>query len=200
MKVVMTFSDIVYKSSWYKYRILRNNFFNYLVYYNELFYLTEENINNRPYKNLISKEKTMKEFMGSVYLDYEYNRDLKNGIVDFDETYFTKLFTSILNSESLLISSQFDELIILCNESEYEFCNRVIMKEKIKPIKASDYNILEDNWNVMISDDLNIIVNVCKKLNDLKEKEFLIPNRPYCKLEGKDELLIMEKGGKITYY
>ena len=196
----MTFSDIVYKSSWYKYRILRNNFFNYLVYYNELFYLTEENINNRPYKNLISKEKTMKEFMGSVYLDYEYNRDLKNGIVDFDETYFTKLFTSILNSESLLISSQFDELIILCNESEYEFCNRVIMKEKIKPIKASDYNILEDNWNVMISDDLNIIVNVCKKLNDLKEKEFLIPNRPYCKLEGKDELLIMEKGGKITYY
>lgn len=200
MKIVMTFSDIVYKSSWYKYRILRNNFFNYLVYYNELFYLTEENINNRPYKNLISKEKTMKEFMGSVYLDYEYNRDLKNGIIDFDETYFTKLFTSILNSESLLISSQFDELIILCNESEYEFCNRVIMKEKIRPIKASDYNILEDNWNVMISDDLNIIVNVCKKLNDLKEKEFLIPNRPYCKLEGKDELLIMEKGGKITYY
>lgn len=196
----MTFSDIVYKSSWYKYRILRNNFFNYLVYYSELFYLTEENINNRPYKNLISKEKTMKEFMGSVYLDYEYNRDLKNGIIDFDETYFTKLFTSILNSESLLISSQFDELIILCNESEYEFCNRVIMKEKIKPIKAFDYNILEDNWNVMISDDLNIIVNVCKKLNDLKEKEFLIPNRPYCKLEGKDELLIMEKGGKITYY
>lgn len=200
MKIVMTFSDIVYKSSWYKYRILRNNFFNYLVYYNELFYLTEENINNRPYKNLISKEKTMKEFMGSVYLDYEYNRDLKNGIIDFDETYFTKLFTSILNSESLLISSQFDELIILCNESEYEFCNRVIMKEKIRPIKAFDYNILEDNWNVMISDDLNIIVNVCKKLNDLKEKEFLIPNRPYCKLEGKDELLIMEKGGKITYY
>ena len=89
MKVVMTFSDIVYKSSWYKYRILRNNFFNYLVYYNELFYLTEENINNRPYKNLISKEKTMKEFMGSVYLDYEYNRDLKNGIIDFDEAYFT---------------------------------------------------------------------------------------------------------------
>lgn len=200
MKIVMTFSDIVYKSSWYKYRILRNNFFNYLVYYNELFYLTEENINNRPYKNLISKEKTMKEFMGSVYLDYEYNRDLKNGIIDFDETYFTKLFTSILNSESLLISSQFDELIILCNESEYEFCNRVIMKEKIRPIKAFDYNILEDNWNVMISDDLNIIVNVCKKLNDLKEKEFLVPNRPYCKLEGKDELLIMEKGGKITYY
>ena len=200
MKIVMTFSDIVYKSSWYKYRILRNNFFNYLVYYNELFYLTEENINNRPYKNLISKEKTMKEFMGSVYLDYEYNRDLKNSIIDFDETYFTKLFTSILNSESLLISSQFDELIILCNESEYEFCNRVIMKEKIRPIKAFDYNILEDNWNVMISDDLNIIVNACKKLNDLKEKEFLIPNRPYCKLEGKDELLIMEKGGKITYY
>ena len=110
------------------------------------------------------------------------------------------LMKLILHSESLLISSQFDELIILCNESEYEFCNRVIMKEKIKPIKAFDYNILEDNWNVMISDDLNIIVNVCKKLNDLKEKEFLIPNRPYCKLEGKDELLIMEKGGKITYY
>ena len=80
------------------------------------------------------------------------------------------------------------------------------LNKKFKLILLSTQESLSNyikqlNWTLMVSSSKNIIKSIIEDKNyKISGKEFLILNRPYSRLEVKEETLIEEKGATITYF
>ena len=212
--IVITLDDILFESSKSLYRFIRNNYYpDYCTVFKEPDY--EFDFDKRESKNIFDSIIDPKTSPALIYAispiiihSYFSNKETFKNYLEP-----SNLYQKIINSIGFLESNVIDRIYIFYNNT-YDFILELLQpyfKNKkfiLVPIDVANdkkeenyFNKLSElKWNLLISDDIQLIESVATKNESLAGKEFLIPNRSYCKVNDIIEMCIEEKGGTINYY
>jgi len=160
-------------------------------------------------RDIVKDDITDERFLGLISTLFSNYYNNPGAYTQYFKT--TKLYDSIMSSEVLLSGNKIDKIYILTGsfndddyKVKYDVLKELFSNEKIEIIRVEDKEsdvIKKLDWNLYITDNKNVIKHLIEDPDyNISEKEFLVLDRPYSKLEQKEEVLIEEKGATINYY
>ena len=212
--IVVEFDDVFFDTYKSELKFIQSQYATFCPYIN---YGEDFDFENRQYKDpilsLIKNEKPNDELVNLSYtlcklLTFRENKDKYLQFLSL-----TNFGKSLISSKSIIDTSLVENIYVISqyiNEKEKavkeSIWNDLHLNKKFKLILLSTQESLSNyikqlNWTLMVSSSKNVIKSIIEdKDYKISGKEFLILNRPYSKLEVKEETLIEEKGATITYF
>ncbi len=212
--IVVEFDDVFFDTYKSELKFIQSQYATFCPYIN---YGEDFDFENRKYKDpilsLIKNEKPNDEFVNLSYtlcklLTFRENKDKYLQFLSL-----TNFGKSLISSKSIIDTSLVENIYVISqyiNEKEKavkeSIWNDLHLNKKFKLILLSTQESLSDyikqlNWTLLVSSSKNVIKSIIEDKNyKISGKEFLILNRPYSRLEVKEETLIEEKGATITYF
>ena len=212
--MVVEFDDVFFDTYKSELKFIQSQYATFCPYIN---YGEDFDFENRIYKDpilsLIKNENPNDEFVNLSYtlcklLTFRENKDKYLQFLSL-----TNFGKSLISSKSIIDTSLVENIYVISqyiNEKEKavkeSIWNDLHLNKKFKLILLSTQESLSNyikqlNWTLMVSSSKNIIKSIIEDKNyKISGKEFLILNRPYSRLEVKEETLIEEKGATITYF
>ena len=212
--MVVEFDDVFFDTYKSELKFIQSQYATFCHYIN---YGEDFDFENRIYKDpilsLIKNENPNDEFVNLSYtlcklLTFRENKDKYLQFLSL-----TNFGKSLISSKSIIDTSLVENIYVISqyiNEKEKavkeSIWNDLHLNKKFKLILLSTTESLSNyikqlNWTLMVSSSKNVIKSIIEdKDYKISGKEFLILNRPYSRLEVKEETLIEEKGATITYF
>ena len=212
--MLVEFDDVFFDTYKSELKFIQSQYATFCPYIN---YGEDFDFENRKYKDpilsLIKNENPNDEFVNLSYtlcklLTFRENKDKYLQFLSL-----TNFGKSLISSKSIIDTSLVENIYVISqyiNEKEKavkeSIWNDLHLNKKFKLILLSTQESLSDyikqlNWTLMVSSSKNVIKSIIEdKDYKISGKEFLILNRPYSRLEVKEETLIEEKGATITYF
>ena len=212
--MVVEFDDVFFDTYKSELKFIQSQYATFCPYIN---YGEDFDFENRIYKDpilsLIKNENPNDEFVNLSYtlcklLTFRENKDKYLQFLSL-----TNFGKSLISSKSIIDTSLVENIYVISqyiNEKEKavkeSIWNDLHLNKKFKLILLSTQESLSNyikqlNWTLFVSSSKNIIKSIIEEKNyKISGKEFLILNRPYSRLEVKEETLIEEKGATITYF
>ena len=212
--MVVEFDDVFFDTYKSELKFIQSQYATFCPYIN---YGEDFDFENRKYKDpilsLIKNENPNDEFVNLSYtlcklLTFRENKDKYLQFLSL-----TNFGKSLISSKSIIDTSLVENIYVISqyiNEKEKavkeSIWNDMHLNKKFKLILLSTKESLSDyikqlNWTLLVSSSKNVIKSIIEDKNyKISGKEFLILNRPYSRLEVKEETLIEEKGATITYF
>ena len=212
--IVVEFDDVFFDTYKSELKFIQSQYATFCPYIN---YGEDFDFENRIYKDpilsLIKNENPNDEFVNLSYtlcklLTFRENKDKYLQFLSL-----TNFGKSLISSKSIIDTSLVENIYVISqyiNEKEKavkeSIWNDLHLNKKFKLILLSTQESLSNyikqlNWTLMVSSSKNVIKSIIEDKNyKISGKEFLILNRPYSRLEVKEETLIEEKGATITYF
>ena len=212
--IVVEFDDVFFDTYKSELKFIQSQYATFCPYIN---YGEDFDFENRIYKDpilsLIKNEKPNDELVNLSYtlcklLTFRENKDKYVQFLSL-----TNFGKSLISSKSIIDTSLVENIYVISqyiNEKEKavkeSIWNDLHLNKKFKLILLSTQESLSNyikqlNWTLMVSSSKNVIKSIIEdKDYKISGKEFLILNRPYSRLEVKEETLIEEKGATITYF
>ena len=212
--MVVEFDDVFFDTYKSELKFIQSQYATFCPYIN---YGEDFDFENRIYKDpilsLIKNENPNDEFVNLSYtlcklLTFRENKDKYLQFLSL-----TNIGKRLISSKSIIDTSLVENIYVISqyiNEKEKavkeSIWNDLHLNKKFKLILLSTQESLSNyikqlNWTLMVSSSKNIIKSIIEDKNyKISGKEFLILNRPYSRLEVKEETLIEEKGATITYF
>lgn len=212
--MVVEFDDVFFDTYKSELKFIQSQYATFCPYIN---YGEDFDFENRKYKDpilsLIKNENPNDEFVNLSYtlcklLTFRENKDKYLQFLSL-----TNFGKSLISSKSIIDTSLVENIYVISqyiNEKEKAvketIWNDLHLNKKFKLILLSTQESLSDyikqlNWTLLVSSSKNVIKSIIEDKNyKISGKEFLILNRPYSRLEVKEETLIEEKGATITYF
>ena len=212
--IVVEFDDVFFDTYKSELKFIQSQYATFCPYIN---YGEDFDFENRIYKDpilsLIKNENPNDEFVNLSYtlcklLTFRENKDKYLQFLSL-----TNFGKSLISSKSIIDTSLVENIYVISqyiNEKEKavkeSIWNDLHLNKKFKLILLSTTESLSNyikqlNWTLMVSSSKNVIKSIIEDKNyKISGKEFLILNRPYSRLEVKEETLIEEKGATITYF
>ena len=212
--IVVEFDDVFFDTYKSELKFIQSQYATFCPYIN---YGEDFDFENRIYKDpilsLIKNENPNDEFVNLSYtlcklLTFRENKDKYLQFLSL-----TNFGKSLISSKSIIDTSLVENIYVISqyiNEKEKavkeSIWNDLHLNKKFKLILLSTQESLSNyikqlNWTLLVSSSKNIIKSIIEDKNyKISGKEFLILNRPYSRLEVKEETLIEEKGATITYF
>ena len=212
--IVVEFDDVFFDTYKSELKFIQSQYATFCPYIN---YGEDFDFENRIYKDpilsLIKNKNPNDEFVNLSYtlcklLTFRENKDKYLQFLSL-----TNFGKSLISSKSIIDTSLVENIYVISqyiNEKEKavkeSIWNDLHLNKKFKLILLSTQESLSDyikqlNWTLMVSSSKNVIKSIIEdKDYKISGKEFLILNRPYSRLEVKEETLIEEKGATITYF
>ena len=212
--MVVEFDDVFFDTYKSELKFIQSQYATFCPYIN---YGEDFDFENRQYKDpilsLIKNENPNDEFVNLSYtlcklLTFRENKDKYLQFLSL-----TNFGKSLISSKSIIDTSLVENIYVISqyiNEKEKavkeSIWNDLHLNKKFKLILLSTQESLSNyikqlNWTLLVSSSKNIIKSIIEDKNyKISGKEFLILNRPYSRLEVKEETLIEEKGATITYF
>ena len=212
--MVVEFDDVFFDTYKSELKFIQSQYATFCPYIN---YGEDFDFENRQYKDpilsLIKNENPNDEFVNLSYtlcklLTFRENKDKYLQFLSL-----TNFGKSLISSKSIIDTSLVENIYVISqyiNEKEKavkeSIWNDLHLNKKFKLILLSTQESLSNyikqlNWTLLVSSSKNIIKSIIEdKDYKISGKEFLILNRPYSRLEVKEETLIEEKGATITYF
>ena len=212
--IVVEFDDVFFDTYKSELKFIQSQYATFCPYIN---YGEDFDFENRKYKDpilsLIKNEKPNDEFVNLSYtlcklLTFRENKDKYLQFLSL-----TNFGKSLISSKPIIDTSLVENIYVISqyiNEKEKavkeSIWNDLHLNKKFKLILLSTQETLSDyikqlNWTLLVSSSKNVIKSIIEDKNyKISGKEFLILNRPYSRLEVKEETLIEEKGATITYF
>ena len=212
--MVVEFDDVFFDTYKSELKFIQSQYATFCPYIN---YGEDFDFENRIYKDpilsLIKNENPNDEFVNLSYtlcklLTFRENKDKYLQFLSL-----TNFGKSLISSKSIIDTSLVENIYVISqyiNEKEKavkeSIWNDLHLNKKFKLILLSTTESLSNyikqlNWTLMVSSSKNVIKSIIEdKDYKISGKEFLILNRPYSRLEVKEETLIEEKGATITYF
>ena len=212
--IVVEFDDVFFDTYKSELKFIQSQYATFCPYIN---YGEDFDFENRIYKDpilsLIKNEKPNDELVNLSYtlcklLTFRENKDKYLQFLSL-----TNFGKSLISSKSIIDTSLVENIYVISqyiNEKEKavkeSIWNDLHLNKKFKLILLSTQESLSNyikqlNWTLMVSSSKNIIKSIIEDKNyKISGKEFLILNRPYSRLEVKEETLIEENGATITYF
>lgn len=212
--MVVEFDDVFFDTYKSELKFIQSQYATFCPYIN---YGEDFDFENRKYKDpilsLIKNENPNDEFVNLSYtlcklLTFRENKDKYLQFLSL-----TNFGKSLISSKPIIDTSLVENIYVISqyiNEKEKavkeSIWNDLHLNKKFKLILLSTQESLSDyikqlNWTLLVSSSKNIIKSIIEdKDYKISGKEFLILNRPYSRLEVKEETLIEEKGATITYF
>ena len=212
--IVVEFDDVFFDTYKSELKFIQSQYATFCPYIN---YGEDFDFENRKYKDpilsLIKNEKPNDEFVNLSYtlcklLTFRENKDKYLQFLSL-----TNFGKSLISSKPIIDTSLVENIYVISqyiNEKEKavkeSIWNDLHLNKKFKLILLSTQESLSDyikqlNWTLLVSSSKNVIKSIIEDKNyKISGKEFLILNRPYSRLEVKEETLIEEKGATITYF
>lgn len=212
--MVVEFDDVFFDTYKSELKFIQSQYATFCPYIN---YGEDFDFENRIYKDpilsLIKNEKPNDELVNLSYtlcklLTFRENKDKYLQFLSL-----TNFGKSLISSKSIIDTSLVENIYVISqyiNEKEKavkeSIWNDLHLNKKFKLILLSTQENLSNyikqlNWTLLVSSSKNIIKSIIEdKDYKISGKEFLILNRPYSRLEVKEETLIEEKGATITYF
>ena len=211
---VVEFDDVFFDTYKSELKFIQSQYATFCPYIN---YGEDFDFENRKYKDpilsLIKNENPNDEFVNLSYtlcklLTFRENKDKYLQFLSL-----TNFGKSLISSKPIIDTSLVENIYVISqyiNEKEKavkeSIWNDLHLNKKFKLILLSTQESLSDyikqlNWTLLVSSSKNVIKSIIEdKDYKISGKEFLILNRPYSRLEVKEETLIEEKGATITYF
>ena len=219
--IIITFDDIIIETSFILYLFMSNNFSYYKKYFDLTKLYNRKTIYERNDKDILKLLYSKKIFESNELNLKEKQCLLISAITDINSRFYNKDFYNISQLTSIgktvLLNPLFYEnsgieniyILIKYNtqkEKEYKesFLKKIINNQKFKLIfikydsKYIDAFKNISNWNLVITDDIELVEDLSK--GNIDHKEFYIPNYGYTKASNKLKELIKLKYSTITYY
>ena len=212
--MIVEFDDVFFDTYKSELKFIQSQYATFCPYIN---YGEDFDFENRIYKDpilsLIKNENPNDEFVNLSYtlcklLTFRENKDKYLQFLSL-----TNFGKSLISSKSIIDTSLVENIYVISqyiNEKEKavkeSIWNDLHLNKKFKLILLSTQESLSNyikqlNWTLFVSSSKNIIKSIIEDKNyKISGKEFLILNRPYSRLEVKEETLIEEKGATITYF
>ena len=212
--MVVEFDDVFFDTYKSELKFIQSQYATFCPYIN---YGEDFDFENRIYKDpilsLIKNEKPNDELVNLSYtlcklLTFRENKDKYLQFLSL-----TNFGKSLISSKAIIDTSLVENIYVISqyiNEKEKavkeSIWNDLHLNKKFKLILLSTQESLSNyikqlNWTLMVSSSKNVIKSIIEDKNyKISGKEFLILNRPYSRLEVKEETLIEEKGATITYF
>ena len=212
--MLVEFDDVFFDTYKSELKFIQSQYATFCPYIN---YGEDFDFENRKYKDpilsLIKNENPNDEFVNLSYtlcklLTFRENKDKYLQFLSL-----TNFGKSLISSKSIIDTSLVENIYVISqyiNEKEKavkeSIWNDLHLNKKFKLVLLSTQESLSDyikqlNWTLMVSSSKNVIKSIIEdKDYKISGKEFLILNRPYSRLEVKEETLIEEKGATITYF
>lgn len=215
--IVVEFEDVFFDTYKSELRFIQSQYATFCPYIN---YGENFDFDNREYKDPIlslikdgNPDDQFDKFTNITYtltklLTFKENKDKYVQFLSLSN--FGK---SLISSKSIINTSLVENIYVISqyiNEKEKavkeSIWNDLHLNKKFKLILLSTKESLSDNikqlnWTLMVSSSRDVIKKIIEDKNyKISGKEFLILNRPYSRLDVKEEILIEEKGATITYY
>lgn len=212
--MVVEFDDVFFDTYKSELKFIQSQYATFCPYIN---YGEDFDFENRIYKDpilsLIKNEKPNDELVNLSYtlcklLTFRENKDKYLQFLSL-----TNFGKSLISSKSIIDTSLVENIYVISqyiNEKEKavkeSIWNGLHLNKKFKLILLSTTESLSNyikqlNWTLFVSSSKNVIKSIIEdKDYKISGKEFLILNRPYSRLEVKEETLIEEKGATITYF
>lgn len=219
---VMDFDDILVNMSIDCFRFIRKNWRIFSQYFYETGELTDEQIQARPffkmgewliherYKKLTSGQYTTLQMAISQLLRNIYFGS-QNIYLSLPPTNFARrtlmnpLFIDSPNVKQVYILTR--NVAEVQKENKRTFIERYFKHPKISllevgPGESKADTLIKNNivFDVYIDDEIPNIRDVAEKFENLKDKEFIIPEYGYNKMPQELKFLIESRGGSFTYY
>ena len=215
--IVVAFEDVFFDTYKSELRFIQSQYATFCPYIN---YGENFDFDNREYKDpilsLIKDGNPDDQFDKFTNITYTLTKLLKfkeskDKYVQFLS--LTNFGKSLISSKSIINTSLVENIYVISqyiNEKEKvvkeSIWNDLHLNKKFKLILLSTKESLSDsikqlNWTLMVSSSRDVIKKIIEDKNyKISGKEFLILNRPYSRLDVKEEILIEEKGATITYF
>ena len=212
--MLVEFDDVFFDTYKSELKFIQSQYATFCPYIN---YGEDFDFENRKYKDpilsLIKNENPNDEFVNLSYtlcklLTFRENKDKYLQFLSL-----TNFGKSLISSKPIIDTSLVENIYVISqyiNEKEKavkeSIWNDLHLNKKFKLILLSTKESLSDyikqlNWTLLVSSSKNVIKSIIEdKDYKISGKEFLILNRPYSRLEVKEETLIEEKGATITYF
>ena len=212
--MVVEFDDVFFDTYKSELKFIQSQYATFCPYIN---YGEDFDFENRIYKDpilsLIKNKNPNDEFVNLSYtlcklLTFRENKDKYLQFLSL-----TNFGKSLISSKSIIDTSLVENIYVISqyiNEKEKavkeSIWNDLHLNKKFKLILLSTQESLSNyikqlNLTLMVSSSKNVIKSIIEdKDYKISGKEFLILNRPYSRLEVKEETLIEEKGATITYF
>lgn len=215
IKIIIDFQDVIYPTSFslYKYFTMHGMDFASLMTLEPG--VTLEKIESRPVKNLLPcivksdiNKKELNYLMSKIHTEF-----LKSNY--FDVSLTNPMIKKIFDSNLFKANIMFDEITIIYGYNypeEKENIENYLFSIKNAKTKLLSYkrngdskqlsNIIKKlDWNLYITDNRKVVKEIIEDPDyKIIDKEFYISGRKYSKLASAEEILINEKGGKVSYY